>query len=1488
MAAELILGPVADATVSRVIVAASEQINLVWGWKDDLKRFRLIMSMLGGVLQDADEKHITGHFHLRAWLEELQAIVDKADDMLEEVAYHNLRRRVVFQAVADKADDVLEDVAYHNLRRQVAFLKSNWKKVSYLFTPSSHHPLVFRVRMSNKVKNLNIHLADICDWATRMGLQYKISNSRVPMPIGNQYTNSFLAPTDPSKPFGREKDVDKIVGWLTDDSSNEEALSVISIWGMPGLGKSTLAKAVCENENIKKYFGKKIMWVSVSVNFDVERILGEMLESLTRTPCTLKNDIDTLVKETSGALEKMEKEEEEREKRESEGTEGEKRESEGKEGEKREKKRKSYLLILDDVWNEEWEQWDELSRRLLSIRENLGKRVVVTTRSAKVVSTMRTRKEHVLHLGQLEGDACWDIIKERAGNAFIDKGLEKIGKKIGEKCGGSPLAAAVLGGSLCNNRDRGDWSSVESKMGALSSLEDQPGRIMHALQLSFDQLPKLALKRCFAFCSIFPRAFVMKRDVLIQLWMAEGYLQPSMGNSVEDVGTKYFNDLLSYSLFLEEERDDLGNVKSCKMHDLIHDLVKSVSKFETMIFNGGSGSNVSGSRSEVSISDQVQRLNLIHGVPNNLGDVASKVCTLFSNHGFSWGRGATKFKRLRVLSFCDASDAKQLPTCFENSKSLRYLDISGTQMEELPKFITKLYNLQTFRFMNCKSLKMPPRGIGDLINLSHIYFSDEERMPANLGRLASLQTLPLFFVGATGGRKIEELGSLRELKGRLEIHKLELVTSKSEAEKAKLKDKAVEHLELCWSEGKGNQDEGKVLEGLQPPSNMRRLRIAFYGGGNLAPWMSSLNNLVDLVIISCKMLQEIPDINRLLSLQRLHVYDCDELTSLGADDGDGASTSLKQLSISRCGKLEEGVLVGRLSSLEELEIWDCKVINSIGDNLSSFTCLKRLCLKRCPKLQSIPSLKGLVSLKTVDVNDCDELQHLSSEPSSCTTLEVLDIRNCSNLVSVLEELKELRSLVELHIQMCPKLKSIPSLEGSISLKEVFVYNCNELECIPSGLSSCTALEELKIQKCSNLVSIPRELKQLKSLVKLAIWFCPKLKFIPSLEGLVSLKNVVVYGCNELEHRPSGLSSCTVSGLSSCTATALEELEIGECFNLFSIPEELKQLRSLVKLKILHCSKLKFIPSLEGFVSLKTVEVGQCDKLKYLPKGLSSCTALEKLAVQSCSNLVSIPKKLKQLRSLVQLHIWYCRKLRSFPKKILGSLASLRTLRLGFFSKELEKFPDLSSTSVSLEVLVLSGWGNVTLPHQIQHLTALRDLTIERFNGVKDALLGNLYCLEKLSFKNCPNLVSFQAELKELHSLTVVGCPNSVGFLKESLGCCTRLKRLEIGRFSEELEEFPSLSSIPASLEDLTLRGWGKLTHLPQIQHLTALEELNIFKFSGMESLPDWFNNLSSLRRLYITDCPNKLKERCTEGSGPDWPKISHIPYCDIYPIQSQD
>ncbi|GLT31973.1 hypothetical protein SLA2020_066700 [Shorea laevis] len=1277
---DLILGPVVDVTVSKVIEVASEQLNLALEWKDDFRRFCFVLEMIRGVLLDADEKHVAGHSHLKPWLRELRSVVDEADDLLEEIDYENLRR-------------------------QVAVHKPKWKRFGHFFTSSN--PLAFRLRMANRVKNLNIYLADINEWAGRLGLQYKLANTSVPEPRVNQQTHSLLGFSDSSHVVGRNEDVDELVRLLT-DSRNQEALSVISVVGMPGLGKTTLVKAVCAVDKISEYFGEKIMWVCVSENFDVPRILGEMLESLTKTACTIKN-VDTLLQKIGEELEKKV----------------------GKrEGEKEEKKEggKNYLLILDDVWNEESEKWDYLKSCLLGISKKSGNRVVVTSRSENVASIMDSIHTH--HLKQLEADKCWSIIKRRAfGDGAVPQKLEEIGKDIAKKCGGVPLVANVVGGALCKKSDENEWLSFKEKVNVLGSLEDQHRRIMDVLRLSFERLPKPALKQCFAFCSIFPKDFVIAKEKLIQLWMAEGYLQSSNESSMEDVGAKYFTDLLSYSLFQEEERDSFENVKSCKIHDLIHDFAQSINDSETVIVEKEPCSN---------LPHHVRHLHLDFGkekVQIKFEDVAEKLQTLFSNHGFPSSLPGN-FRRLRALSVCDVDDADPLPSCFGNLKSLRYLDISGTPIRQLPKFITKMYNLQTFRFTNCKFLKMPLKGIGHLVNLRHICFDDEDRMPAHIGKLTSLQTLQKYFVGEKRGYKIEELGKLSQLRGRLEIFNLECVKDKSEAQRARLKEKAVEQLEFSWEEG-SNHDKD-VLEGLQPPSNLQILGIFGFGGRELPSWMLKshselfwLKNLVKLNIKKCQNLEEIPLLEGFSSLRLLHIEECSNLSKI--EDGAFEFTPLEELSIYHCDKLE-GVPVSALTSLQTLEICFCKVVSSIGDSLSTSKCLKWLRLSCCENLESVPSLEGLTSLQRLIIIGCYELKDLPNGLSSCTALEDLVIVSCKNLLSIPEELKELCSLVKLDILGCEKLMSFPkeSLGFLNRLKRLSIGSFSkEMEEFPDLTAINTSLEELTLKN----------------------WRTSQL--LHQIQHLTAIKELSIQALFNEEEAPwHGLEKFS----------SLTELHISGCEDLISLSKGLKKLPHLT-----------------------TLRISDCHNLISLPEELFELPQLKTLIIFSCDDLISFPEDLKDLHSLVHLIILRCPKLRSFPGEILGCLTSLKILGIGGFSEELEEFPGLSSIHDDLEELTLFGWDKLTeLPSQIQHLTALKELTMVGFKQV-------------------------------------IALPEWVG-------------------------------------------------------NFSSLQCLRIFKCDNMKHLPSAaaIRRLSKLQVLEIYDCPD-LQERCAKKGGSEWSKISHIP-----------
>ena len=197
-------------------------------------------------------------------------------------------------------------------------------------------------------------------------------------------------------------------------------------------------------------------------------------------------------------------------------------------------------------------------------------------------------------LNELSESDCWSLFKKRAiANKRLPKELVKIGMEIAKKCRRVSWALRVLGGTMYFKHDISEWLSIQ-KNKIWDLLDDDNNGVFRVLKLSFDHLPTPSLKRCFAYCAIFPKDHEMKKDELIQHWMAEGFLEASKGSCMvmEDIGNMYFNILLATSFFQNAKKDAYGNITSCKMDNLVHDLAISISKSETQILEGELVNNV--------------------------------------------------------------------------------------------------------------------------------------------------------------------------------------------------------------------------------------------------------------------------------------------------------------------------------------------------------------------------------------------------------------------------------------------------------------------------------------------------------------------------------------------------------------------------------------------------------------------------------------------------------------------------------------------------------------------------------------------------------------------------------------------------------------------------------------------------------------------------------------------------------------------------------
>ncbi|XP_041025472.1 putative disease resistance protein RGA3 [Juglans microcarpa x Juglans regia] len=517
-----------------------------------------------------------------------------------------------------------------------------------------------------------------------------------------------------SKVYGRMEDKAKIIELLSPNCNRENTreVSIIAIVGIGGLGKTTLAKLVYNDVDLMGCLDMK-MWVHVSDDFDVKKLIIATIESATNKTYqfTNKDVLQCLLRESICG--------------------------------------KRYLLVLDDVWNEDQIKWESFVNYLRNGVE--GCKIIVTTRSENVASLVGTVSSY--HLQGLPEDDCWALLKEQAfrPREEEDHNLKLIGKQIVKKCGGVPLAAMTLGSLLRSSRDQGYWLSVKDR--ELCIMDESVSGIMPALKLSYSHL-KVHLKRCFAYCSLFPKSYDFKKKKLIHLWMAEGLILADGHNPLEDIGNGYFDDLLRKSFFQE-----------------VKDTLLKVTRLRTLLLLSPGFS-----------SEELPFL-------------------------------PTNFKYLRVLDI-SGSGIKGFHKSIGNLVSLRYLDLSETSIQALPNTICDLCNLQTLNLSGCCHLQTLPDGMEKLINLRHLNITGCERltrMPTGIGKLVHLQTLPIYIVGKRNGEGISELSCLN-LRGELNIKCLENVRDAKETKLANLKQKKHLHvLGLFW----GNDDENNYTAGSQ-------------------------------------------------------------------------------------------------------------------------------------------------------------------------------------------------------------------------------------------------------------------------------------------------------------------------------------------------------------------------------------------------------------------------------------------------------------------------------------------------------------------------------------------------------------------------------------------------------------------------------------------------------------------------------------------------
>ncbi|VVB07192.1 unnamed protein product [Arabis nemorensis] len=881
-------------------------------------------------LQGVDEQVAGLKRHMRT----LQSLLNDAyAKKYESERVGNLLEDV--KDIVDDAEDIIESFLLKEIKEKG--IKKRVKRLSCF--------LVDRRRFATNIESITERISEVIAQLQNFGIIQKIDGGRSPSLQERQMVQREIRETFPESSkkglVGVKQSVNELVGHLVENDN----IQVVSISGMGGIGKTTLARQVFHHAIVRRHFDG-FAWVCVSQEFTQMDIWQRILQDLRPHDGDIKQmDAHTLQAKLFQLLETS-----------------------------------RYLIVLDDVWKNE-----DCDRIKAVFPQEKGSKIVLTSRN-EGVGLHAHPKCFAFRPRILTPEESWNLLESvvfprRDETGFsVDEELEAMGKKMVTHCGGLPLAVKVLGGLLANKKYTvSEWNRVYQNIGTQvvgnSGLDDKNlNSVYRILSLSYDELPT-QLKHCFLYLAHFPEDFEIDLEKLFHYWAAEGIITSVCnGATIRESGEDYLEELVRRNMVVAGKSDDLSWKKRwdyCQMHDIMREVCLSKAKEENflqVIKAPTSSSTINAhtpTRSRRLVVHSGNALDMM-GSGNNQ-KVRSVLC--FGLEGNLWKQAAQGIRSLQLLRVLDLTGAKfkggKLPSSIGELIHLRFLSLYRAHVTHLP---SSLRNLKLLLYVNLftigtthvpnifkamvelRYLCLPyfldsntKLELGNLVNLEHLWNFPKE---GNVTDLLCMTRLRALFVAIDGNCTSETLqSSLRELRN---LETLYLVD---------------------WNRPHEEDFVGDFI-------HLRDLRLVVHMP-RLPDQSRFPPNLANISLRGCRIEEDpLPILEKLLHLKSAEL-------SYGAFVGrrmvcsKGGFPQLCEL-ILVLDELEEWVVEeGSMPCLRTLKIMYCKKLKEVPDGLKYITSLKKLVIAGMKgwKKKLVPggeSYYKVQHIPDVEFEDCDD------------------------------------------------------------------------------------------------------------------------------------------------------------------------------------------------------------------------------------------------------------------------------------------------------------------------------------------------------------------------------------------------------------------------------------------------------------------------------------------------------------------------------------